>query len=159
MKFEFKSVKFFSFVYTIFLQVSHFQIHTFEGDFLGVTWLVTMLNTKISGIENRQLQKRERTGKEFDCFPFLRMKDQLNLRVLPRVEVFRGRKWQNGSSSNITYNIVFNVCTDWVDKPQNYKDLYRILQLLWGSHLNNFPLKTLKLGCIAFHSVTFRLNV
>ena len=92
--------------------------------------MVTMLNTKISGIENRQLQKRERTGKEFDCFPFLRMKDQLNLRVLPRVEVFRGRKWQNGSSSNITYNIVFNVRTDWVDKPQNYKDLYRILQLL-----------------------------
>ena len=24
---------------------------------------------------------------------------------------------------------------DWVDKPQNYKDLYGILQLLRGSHL------------------------
>ena len=33
---------------------------------------------------------------------------------------------------------------DWVDKPQNYKDLYGILQLSRGSHLNNFPLKTLK---------------
>ena len=43
---------------------------------------------------------------------------------------------------------------DWVDKPQNYKDLYGILQLLRGSHLNNFLLKTLKLGWVAFHSVT-----
>ena len=41
---------------------------------------------------------------------------------------------------------------DWVDKPNNYKDLYRILQLLRGSRLNNFPLKTLKLGWVAFHS-------
>ena len=43
-------------------------------------------------------------------------------------------------------------------KPQNYKDLYGILQLLRGSHLNNLPLKTLKLGWVAFHSVTFRLK-
>ena len=34
---------------------------------------------------------------------------------------------------------------DWVDKPQNYKNLYGILQLLRGSHLNNFLRKTLKL--------------
>ena len=47
---------------------------------------------------------------------------------------------------------------DWVDKPQNYKDLYGILQLLPGSHLNNFPLKTLKLGWVAFHSVQFQLK-
>ena len=47
---------------------------------------------------------------------------------------------------------------DWVDKPQNYKGLYGILQLLRGSHLNNFPLKTLKLGWVAFHSVTFQLK-
>ena len=47
---------------------------------------------------------------------------------------------------------------DWVDKPQNYKDLYGILQLLQGSHLDNFPLKTLKLGWVAFHSLTFRLK-
>ena len=40
---------------------------------------------------------------------------------------------------------------DWVDRPQNYK-LYGILQLLQGSHLDNFPLKTLKLGWVAFHS-------
>ena len=44
---------------------------------------------------------------------------------------------------------------DWVDKPQNYKDLYGILQLLRGSHLNNFLLKTLKLGKAAIHSVKF----
>ena len=47
---------------------------------------------------------------------------------------------------------------DWVDKPQNYKDLYGILQLLRGSHLNNFSLKTLKLGWVAFLSVTFQLK-
>ena len=47
---------------------------------------------------------------------------------------------------------------DWVDKPQNYKDLYGILQLLRGSHLNNFLLKTLKLCWVAFHSVTFQLT-
>ena len=45
---------------------------------------------------------------------------------------------------------------DWVDKPQSYKGLYGILQLLRGSHLNNFPLKTLKLGWVPFHSVTFQ---
>ena len=37
----------------------------------------------------------------------------------------------------------------------NYKDLYGILQ---GSHLNNFPLKTLKLGLVSSHSVTFQLK-
>ena len=47
---------------------------------------------------------------------------------------------------------------DWVDKPQNCKDLYGILQLLRGFHLNNFPLKTLKLGWVAFHSVIFQLK-
>ena len=68
------------------------------------------------------------------------MKDQLNLRVLPRIKVLDE---ENGSSSNTTCN---RVCMEWVDKPQNYKDLYGILQLLRGSHLSNFPLKTLKLG-------------
>ena len=47
---------------------------------------------------------------------------------------------------------------DWVVKSQNYKDLYGILQLLRLSHLNNFPLKTLKLGWVALHSVTFQLK-
>ena len=47
---------------------------------------------------------------------------------------------------------------DWVDKPQNYKDFYEILQLLPGSHLSSFPLKTLKLGWVAFHSITFQLK-
>ena len=39
---------------------------------------------------------------------------------------------------------------DWVDKPQNFKGLYGILQ---GSYLDNFPLKTPKLGWVAFHSL------
>ena len=38
------------------------------------------------------------------------------------------------------------------------ESLYGILQLLQGSHLNNFPLKTLKLGGVAFHSVAFQLK-
>ena len=45
---------------------------------------------------------------------------------------------------------------DWVDRPKNYKGLYGILQPLQGSHLGNFPQKTLKLGQGAFHSLTFQ---
>ena len=33
-----------------------------------------------------------------------------------------------------------------LDGPQNYKDLYGILQLLQGCHFDYFPLKTLSLG-------------
>ena len=36
--------------------------------------------------------------------------------------------------------------------------LYGILQLLQGSHLNNFSPKTLKLGWVDFHSVPFQLK-
>ena len=32
---------------------------------------------------------------------------------------------------------------DWVHRPQNYKDLHGILQLVQDSHLENFSLKTL----------------
>ena len=39
---------------------------------------------------------------------------------------------------------------DWVERPQNYKGLYGILQLLQGSHLDNFLLKTLKLCWVTF---------
>ena len=45
---------------------------------------------------------------------------------------------------------------DWVDRPKNHMGLYGILQLLQGSHLDNFPLKTLKLGWVAFYSLTFQ---
>ena len=41
-----------------------------------------------------------------------------------------------------------------VDRPENYKGLYGILQLLQGSHLDNFFQKSLKLGWVAFHSLT-----
>ena len=47
---------------------------------------------------------------------------------------------------------------DWVDRPQNFKGLYGILQLLQDSHLGKSPLKTLKLDWVAFHSVTFQLS-
>ena len=47
---------------------------------------------------------------------------------------------------------------DWVDKPQNYKDFYGILELLRGSRLSSFPLKTFKLGWVAFHSVKVQLK-
>jgi len=42
----------------------------------------------------------------------------------------------------------------WVDRPKNCKGLYGILQLLQGSHLDNFPLNTLKLDWVAFRAVT-----
>ena len=41
---------------------------------------------------------------------------------------------------------------DWVDRPQNYKGLYGVLQLLQGSHLDHFPSETLKLGWVASQS-------
>ena len=47
---------------------------------------------------------------------------------------------------------------DFVDGPQNFRGLYGILQLLQGSSLDNFPLKTVKLDWVAFHSVTFQLK-
>ena len=47
---------------------------------------------------------------------------------------------------------------DWVDRPKNYKGLYEMLQLLQGSHLVNFPLKTPKLGWVAFHPLTLQLK-
>ena len=49
---------------------------------------------------------------------------------------------------------------DGVDRQQKYKALYGILQLLLfqGSHLDNFPPKTLKLGWVAFDSTRFQLK-
>ena len=45
-----------------------------------------------------------------------------------------------------------------VDRPQNFKGLYEILQLLQGTHLDNFPLNTLKRDWVSLHSVTFQLK-
>ena len=39
-----------------------------------------------------------------------------------------------------------------------FKGLYGILQLLQDSHLDNFLLKTLKIGWVTFLSVTFQLT-
>ena len=47
---------------------------------------------------------------------------------------------------------------DWVDRPQNYKGLYGCMQLLQGSSLENFPLKTLTLGWVSFLLVTFKMK-
>ena len=43
-------------------------------------------------------------------------------------------------------------------QTKKFKGLYGIVQLLQGSPLDNFPLKTLKLDWVAFHSVTFQLK-
>ena len=58
---------------------------------------------------HRPLQKRERAGKEYGCFPFVwktkifKWKINYILESLPRIEVFGGGgKWQNNSSTNIT---------------------------------------------------------
>ena len=61
----------------------------------------------------RPLQKRERTGKEYGCFPFVwktkifKWKINYILGSLPQIEVFGGGKWQDGSSTNITQNREF----------------------------------------------------
>ena len=47
---------------------------------------------------------------------------------------------------------------DLVDKPQNFKSLYGILEVLQGSHLECFLLTTLNLACLALHSITFRFT-
>ena len=58
---------------------------------------------------HRPLQKRERTGKEFGCFPFVWKTKTFKWKInyiwesLPQIKVFKGwGKWHNGSSSNIT---------------------------------------------------------
>ena len=47
---------------------------------------------------------------------------------------------------------------NWVERPQNCKGLFGILQLLQSSHLDNVTLETVKLGWLAFHSLTFQLK-
>jgi len=47
---------------------------------------------------------------------------------------------------------------DQVDRLQNFMGLRGILQLLQGSHLDNFPLNTLNLDSVAFYSVTCQLK-
>ena len=43
-------------------------------------------------------------------------------------------------------------------QAKNCKGLYRILQLLQGSHLDNFPLKTLKqLGSFLFSNISIEM--
>ena len=65
------------------------------------------------GWNHRPLQKRERTGKEYGCFPFvwktkiLKWKINYILESLPRIEAFGGGKWQKGSSTNIAQNREF----------------------------------------------------
>ena len=46
---------------------------------------------------------------------------------------------------------------DWVDRPQNSRGLYGVLQLLQGSHMDNYSLKTLKLGWVAVEMFRFYL--
>ena len=48
----------------------------------------------------------------------------------------------------------FRIFVHSIRRPKTYKGLYGILQLLQGSHLDNFPQKTLKLGRVAIHSLT-----
>ena len=84
------------------------------------------VHESISGLSNRKhqrridsswmhrpLQKRERTGKEHGCFPFVWKTEILNWKInyilesFPRIELFGGGKWPNGSSTNITQNREF----------------------------------------------------
>ena len=91
----------------------------------------------------------------FHLFEELRY-SKLNFRVLTTNRSFWRRKMEKWQL--FKYHLKQRFCMDHgVDKPHNY-GLYGILQLLQGSHLHNFPLKTLKLGQIAFHSLTFQLK-
>ena len=73
----------------------------------------SVLSTPTIWARHSPLQKCERTGKEYGCFPFVwktkifKWKINYILESLPRIEVFGGGKWQNGSSTNITQNREF----------------------------------------------------
>ena len=84
------------------------------------------------------------------------MKDQLTLRVSTMNRSIRRQKMANWQL--VKYRQKLRVCMNWVYRLQNYKSLYRILQLLQRSHLDNFLPKTLKLGWVAFHSITLQLK-
>ena len=81
----------------------------------GIPETLSLIMTLEPNSQNyhRPLQKRERTGKEYGCFPFVwktkifKWKINYILESLPRIEVFGGGKWQNGSSTNITQNRAF----------------------------------------------------
>ena len=45
---------------------------------------------------------------------------------------------------------------DWIDRPQDYKGLYGILQLLQGPHSDNFALKTW-LGSFSFSGISVEM--
>ena len=50
---------------------------------------------------------------------------------------------------------------DWVDRPQNYKGHLIVWNFATFARLPfdaDFPLKTLKLGWVAFHSLKFQLQ-
>ena len=73
---------------------------------LMVGWLFRGLGRrKMKRAGNRQLQKRERTGKRvwlfFCLLEKLRYSNERSTKFesLPRIEIFRGGKWQNDSSS------------------------------------------------------------
>ena len=82
------------------------------------------------------------------------MKDQLYFRVFTTNRSIWRR--ENGKIVALQISPKIESFMDWVDRAKNYKGLYGILQLLQGSHLDNFPQKTLKLGRVAFHSFTFQ---
>ena len=89
------------------------------------------------------------------------MKDELNWRVFYLYHDQKYLEEENGkiigsSSTNITLNREFV----WTGKTghKNYEGLFEILQFLQGSHLDNFLLKTLKLGWVAFHSSIIQLK-
>ena len=81
------------------------------------------------------------------------MKDQLNFRVFTA----NRRIWEENGKM-VPFQISPKIESLYglgIDRPQG---LYGILQLLLGSHLDNFLLKTLKLGWVAFNSITFPLE-
>ena len=79
------------------------------------------------------------------------MKDQLNLKVFTSKVIIVDE--ENDKMVALQISPTVESLYELGREAKNYKDLYGILQLLPGSHLNNFQLKTLKLGWV--HVVSF----
>ena len=84
------------------------------------------------------------------------MKDQLNFESLYQERKYLGE--ENGKMVALLISPKIESLYGLGRQATNCKDLYGILQLLQGSHLNNFSPKTLKLGWVDFHSVPFQLK-
>ena len=84
------------------------------------------------------------------------MKDRLNLRVLSKNRFLKYFEEENGKMIALQISPKIVSLYGLGRQATNFKGF--VFQLLQVSHLDNFPLKTLKLDWVGFHSVTFQLK-